>query len=175
MLAPKLPVLLQPGDVFAVTSDKWLANRINDVSKFWSDDNQSRYSHSGIIITHHGRTMEALKRLDFYYLSQYVGQPIIIARPSAPVHRCQLAIDLLVKEHINQAYPWWRILLHTVQPLAKLITYKGKYVVCSELVAKYLHYLKVRHPIYTGVTPDMLADEWRRWKDFEIIYEGVWK
>jgi hypothetical protein len=165
---------LKQGDVFAVASKSWMAKAINAVSGWNAADGKSSYNHAGIICDAEGRTFEALRRLDFYHLDAYKGRSIIIARPDAPKDAKHTALLKVVYLHRGQIYPAWRIPLHIYPPLARKISINGKYLVCSEAVAKYEWLTGTRHPPYTGATPDMLADEWRQWRSFNIIYEGVW-
>jgi len=166
---------LKQGDVFAVCSDSWLAKSINAVAGWNAADGESEYNHAGIITTANGRTFEALRRLDFYHLDAYRGRKIIIARPEASQAAKHTALLKVTHLHRGQIYPAWRIPLHIYPPLARKISLDGKYLVCSELVAKYAWMAGVRNPPYTGATPDMLVDEWCNWKNFNIIFEGEWK
>lgn len=165
-------VELQQGDVFAVYSGSWLARSINAVSGWNASDSESEYNHAGIITNANGQTFEALRRLDFYHLDAYQKRKVIVARPKASQVAKQTALLRLISLHRGQIYPAWRIPLHVYPPLARKISLNGKYLVCSELVAKYEWLTGNRHLSYTGATPDMLVDEWRQWRDFEIIYEG---
>jgi hypothetical protein len=45
-------------------------------------------------------------------------------------------------------------------------------VVCSELVAEFEYLCGLRHKQFLGTTPDLLADEWRRWQGWKIVGEG---
>lgn len=167
-------IRLQVGDVFVVNSRSPFAKIINDVSSFWSSDNTSLYNHAGIILSKAGDTFEALRRLEEYNLSRYEGRAVMIVRPEGSELAKKATIETLEKIHRGQIYPAWRLPLHLFPPLARRISYNGKWVVCSELVAKYLYLLGRRHPYFTGTTPDRLADEWRYWKGFTTVYQGVW-
>ena len=72
-----------------------------------------------------------------------------------------------------------------VPPIAKYLSWGGRYCVCSELTARYLHivfqlagdldeygYKWPRHSHYCGTNPDMLVDEWHRWRGYAIVFEG---
>lgn len=166
-------VKLQAGDVFVVQTSSKIAGLINNVSGFNSPDGKSTYNHAGIILANNGLTFEALRELNYSELENYCGQRIMIARPDTARINQLRAIDLLMDEHKGQTYPWWRIPLHLYPPLARLISYKGKWVVCSELVAKYLYASGARHENFTGTTPDQLAEEWVNWKNFDVIFEGT--
>ncbi len=174
-----MKLTLQVGDVFAVNSGSPISQLINKVSGFNSADGVSTFNHAGII-TDDGvipatdilQTFEALRKLDLYDLQKYRGREIIIARPNAELSVRRHAILRLIQKHRGQSYPWWRIPLHLYPPLARKLSYKGKYLVCSELVAKYELYLGIRNLDFTGTTPDKLAEEWEHWRDFEVIYQG---
>lgn len=166
---------LRAGDVFATRNPQGLGAAINVAQKFWSADGESRLGHAGIIQNRYGLTLEArwtITEVDLF--EQYAGAEVVIARPiEADFSRVMVALDRLRREHLGQWYPAWRLLLHLVPPLARKISAGGRFVVCSELVAKFLYKIGVRHKQYMGTNPDTLVDEWRHWKNYTIIFEGT--
>lgn len=167
-----------PGDVFC-TANPWTVGRIiKAAEKVWSRDNRAEYNHAGVVVDSAGGTLEALWTVRNGNLSDYSGKPILIARPISQlegfgINNIPLSINRVETEHLGQIYPAWRLIFHLVPPLAKYVALK-RFVVCSELVAKYLFYVGARHGQYMGTNPDTLADEWKRWRNFEIVFEGVW-
>ena len=181
---------LRPGDLFVTKNPQALGRGINAIQTFWSRDGQSQYSHAGIILDPDGTTFEALwtiKRSNLF--KGYVGEKVCIARW---VHMIEAytrkAMRVLSQEHEGKIYPAWRLFLNVIPPLAKYTSFKGRFAVCSELVAKFLYivyqqhgydddygYKWPRHSHYCGTNPDMLADEWHRWDNYEIVFEGVLK
>jgi len=174
MNTERLRRLVRPGDVFVSDHPQGLGKFINPVQKFWSSDDDSDYGHAGIIQNHLGLTLEALWQVDEKNLFQYyAGAEVLIARPNkASEAKKKLVIEKLRREHLGQSYPWWRLPLHLIPPLAKNISANGKFLVCSELVGKYLWMTGHRHKQYLGANPDTLADEWIRWRNMDIIFEG---
>lgn len=173
------PTLL-PGDVFVVRGRGSVAAAIRAVEWCLSDDNEAIHGHAGIITSSAGDTIEALWTVRRATLARYSGQTILIARPAqtifsgAPISPTAKGLAIAaIGEHLGRVYPLWRLPLHLVPPLAKFLGF-GRWLVCSELVAKYLVYIAARCEPFTGVNPDTLADEWRRWKNFDIIYAGEW-
>ena len=167
-------IKLKPGDVFGTRNPMALGRAINGIQYFWSKDGESTYSHSGIIESVLGDTYEALWTIKKSNIDKYCNKQIIIARyPSLDPNDILLAMRDLKKRHDKQWYPAWRLPLHIIPPLAKFLSWKGKWVVCSELVAEYEHLLGLRHDQYVGTTPDILADEWRRWQGWEVVGEGM--
>jgi len=174
---------LQPGDVFCVTGSmrgvSWL---IRLAEKFWSTDNKASYGHAGIILDQSGKTFEVLWTARQSDLSSYSGQEIIIARPTVlygthiPISPKAVQDTLKTIIDVTQGlpYPVHRLFLHLVPPLAKYASL-GRWKVCSELVAEYLKQLGARPFIASGVNPDTLADMFVEWKNFDVIYEGVFK
>lgn len=151
---------------------------INGFQKIWSRDNKSEYSHAGIITSVKGETFEALYTIKSQNLFEaYAGTGVLIARytglPWNEGYRINAAISEIKERHEGQWYPFWRLPFQIIPPLAKYLSWGGKFVVCSELVAEYLHLVGARHAQYTGTNPDTLSDEWHRWKNFEIIFEGI--
>lgn len=171
---------LQPGDVFGTRNPMALGRAINFIQRIWSKDDESKYSHSGIIIDEDGATFESLWTINTSNLFKiYTGKEVIIARPIKNIIEIQpitrkeksTAIKKLIVEHKGQWYPFWRLPMHFFPPLAKIAW--ANRPVCSELTAKYLWYIKMRHHQWASTNPDTLADEWRNWKGYEIIFEGV--
>jgi len=168
------PIQLIPGDFFGTRNPMALGRGINAVQWFWSKDGESKYSHSGIITSEKGDTYEARWWIRNYHLSDYIGEGIVIARfESLNQNKFFNALQILKARHDNQFYPFWRIPLHIFPPLAKFGSWKGKWVVCSELTAEQEYLLGLRHSHYTGTNPDTLADEWHRWQGWIIIAEGI--
>lgn len=165
--------MIRQGDVFCVATDGVLARAINAVQTFSSRDRESTFNHAGVICCEDGVTLEAWWTVRQRMLYEaYAGCRVLIARPRSDVHVKTLAISMLEDAHLGQKYPFWRLALHLFPPLARDLSAGGRYVVCSELVAKYLHYLGVRHEYFTGTNPDNLADEWRKWRDFKVVFDG---
>lgn len=171
---------LQPGDVFCVRGNGLIPWLIVATEKFWSIDNEARYGHSGIITSAAGETIEALWVVEPGHLDRYTGHHMLIARPTMTIYRDSMLSDKskafaleLISKHLGRWYPLWRIGLHLIPPAAKYLA-SGRWLVCSELVAKYLTILAARHLPYSGVSPDTLADEWRNFRNIDVIYEGVW-
>ena len=148
---------------------------INFLQCFWAKDNESKYSHAGLILDSDGTTLEALNKgtLESQNLFEiYQGQQIIIARYNnltPEIHK--VALVALKKEFGGEGYPFYRLLLHIFPPLAKL-HFLGRGV-CSEVVAYYLWQVMGRHKWWASTNPDTLADEWVRWRAYTVVYEGV--
>lgn len=166
-------ITLQAGDVFAVNSGGPLSGPINFFQKVWAQDGESTYNHAGIIQNKYGLTLEALWSIEEKNFFQfYSGCKVIVARPLCPPEVIAGALARVREEHLGQKYPAWRLALHIIPPLARAISMGGKFVVCSELNAKLLWYAGLRHKKFTGTNPDTLADEWREWKSFDVLYEA---
>lgn len=184
-----MSIRLHPGDFFSTANPMALGRAINAVQSIISYDGKSFYSHSGIITNAKGDTFEALWKLERGNLSRYEGKRIVIARWEGMTQPIFDAVfQKLYEEHNGQWYPGWRLFLQPIPPLARLLSYKGKYVVCSELTAKFLYYCHAflypdhdceneycwpRNKWFTGMTPDVLCDEWHRWQGYKILFEGI--
>lgn len=166
-----IPVL--KGDVFGTENPTMLGGAINAIQKWNSRDNESKYSHSGVLINSQGDTIEALWTVKNQNLfTDYAGKNVIVARWMPMTENAWERCYLMLMGHFGDKYPLWRLPLHILPPLAKYLSFTGM-PVCSELVAKYLACLGARGRWWTGTCPDTLADEWRRWKGYEIIFEGT--
>ena len=174
---------LQRGDVFVSEGSmgpaSWL---IRQAERFWSRDNQAHYGHAGIITSAAGETLEVLWSVRHGHIDVYAGQRVLIARPTGTIFRPSepvslrtrdQAIEILESQHLGRVYPIWRIPLHLFPPAAKYL-HIGRWLVCSELVAKMLVLIAARDQVYYGTNPDTLADEWICWRNFEVLFEGEW-
>ncbi len=172
---------LQAGDVFCVTTAGPLSIVIRAIERFCSEDDKAEFGHTGIITGEHGATFEALTRARHSNIDRYKGKPVLVARPMRSIDRAVImrakkikAIEQLANEYEGKWYPIWRLILHMVPPLAKYISYGGKFLVCSELTAKYENLIGTRQGPYTGVNPDDLGDGWRSDKNYIIIHDDTW-
>lgn len=168
---------IQIGDVFVVEGNMgFLSSMIRGVDWFWSPDNEASYGHAGIITNSSGDTLEALWSVRKDNISRYKDKPVLIARPTFRVSDGRgitdaerfAAVKRVEKEFLGKTYPVWRLPLMVIPPLGKFVA-SGNWLVCSELVAYYEYLIGARCKPYTGVYPGTLADEWRRWKNFDVI------
>lgn len=173
-------VKVQTGDSFCSASPQLLGRIIIVVTAWLSSDGHAKYGHSGVIINDKGDTIEALWRVKSRNIyDNFKGKPLVIARPvldltGTPItpERKKFAIKKILLDHHRKMYPWWRVPLQIIPPLARRLATR-KHVVCSELTAKDLYLVGSRHNQYPGTTPDQLSDEFHHWKQYEIIYEGI--
>jgi hypothetical protein len=170
-----MEIKLEPGMVFATSNPQGLGRPIRWLEKWYAKDRAAEYGHAGIIQDATGKTLEALNRIaEKNLFTQYAGRKVLIVKMTNPLRRnVNIQIERLKDEHLGQIYPAWRLLLHFIPAIARRVSYKGKWVVCSELVAKFEWLVGERHNSFAGTNPDQLVDEWRRWKGFEIVFEGV--
>jgi hypothetical protein len=165
-------IYLRPGDVFCVNSHDWVSRAIIKVTGFWDVDGTSDYSHAGIITDKRGSTFEALWTIKESHLVNYIGSDIIIGRWSPMTTEVFYdSFSPLVPQFLGESYPLWRLPLFVIPPLARKVS-TGKYLVCSELTAKFLKNAGAIS-FFTGVSPDYIADMIRRWANWEVVYEGI--
>lgn len=168
----KMPVKLQPGDIFCTVNPMWLGKSINAVQKFFDPDNEAKYSHAGIITDSDGGTFEALWTTKNSTLSQYKGKQIIIGRNESMIDAIFPIAYAEVLQHKGQWYPFHRLAFFLIPPLAKYVHVLNR-PVCSELAAQFLCYAGILKN-WAGKDPDYIADMMTRWRGWTIIYEGVW-
>ena len=172
-------MILQTGDIFCVSDTRLLSRAILSAERIQAPDRDADYSHAGIIAGCGGKTLEALWTVKYAHLARYLGKQIIIARPTHTQYtHDQLTLGQktsafldVANEHGGDWYPVHRLLLHLC-PLSRAVGV-GSFVVCSELVAKYLKLLGARTWPYIGVNPDMLADEVVNWRNYEIVFRSM--
>lgn len=168
---------LKQGDLFLTQNPMALGRIIVWMERSKSLDNEAKYSHAGLIVSSNGDTFEALQTIrNASLFKDYRGKGILIARYREMTDdRFRVAYDKLYSKHNGQKYPFYRLFQHLFG-LAKVI--HQNHVVCSELVAKFLNYICRDDNIYDfnhwyGFNPDNLHDIYKRWKNFDIIFEGV--
>ena len=162
---------LKNGDIFLSVNPMALGRAINAFQRFWSKDGASIYSHAGIISDTNGDTLESLWRVERQNLFKaYKGKRVLIARHAEmDLRSFYRAYQIIVEEHLDDFYPFYRLVFHMIPPLAKMSV--GN-VVCSELVAKFLNILGL-FPYVSGCNPDNLHDTFIWGRNWEIVYEGV--
>jgi hypothetical protein len=165
-----LPV--NPGDFFLVDSSNLLGTIINSVQKFWAYDNNSIYSHAGLIIDRAGTTFELrLKAESRNFFKACKNRKVLIARNDLMTEALFSKFFIkFEKERKDKFYPIGRLLLHLFPPSLKL--FPNSIGVCSEFVSFFYYKLNLLD-YWMGFNPDWLADIAKNWKHWNIIYEGV--
>lgn len=175
------PALL-PGDEFATKNPMALGAAINIVQKAKSVDNESEYTHTGIITAADGTTLEALRSVKSQNLWEaYRGEKVLIVRNINMNPEVFDAGYEKIRKHIGQWYPALRMVLHLLH-CAKWVHWN--HVVCSELTAKfeagcaeYLETISQKNTGYMrnwyGINPDDLSDRWRISRYYNIVFEGI--
>lgn len=165
---------LKPGDIFCTRNPMWLGRAINGVQRFWSSDGESKYSHAGIILNSDGLTLEALWTIREQNLfSAYAGCQVLIGRHVNMNPEAFREGMIAVNKYRGRWYPFHRLVFHLFPPAAKYIS-TGRYVVCSELAAKFLVAAKCMRQ-WRGKNPDHLADMIRKWRTWDVVSEGALK
>jgi len=161
---------LQKGDIFVTRNPMALGRAINAIQRVWSTDNESTYSHAGIIIDPDGLTFESLwtvKRQNIW--KAYHGDKVLIGRSSYMSPQAFEVGFEAIKEHEGDWYPFHRLFLHIIPPLAKYISVGP--MVCSELVGRFLNEAEIPYfESYKGLNPDTIADRIERWKQFTVVF-----
>lgn len=167
-----LPVL-QPGDIFCTRNPMWLGRAINAAQTVWASDNKSEFSHAGIITDPAGTTFEALWTVRSRNIfTDCAVERILIGRHDDMTKTLFTSAFGGVETYRGRWYPFHRLIFHMVPPLAKYISADNRYLVCSELTAKFLHGAGLVD-FFLGKNPDHIADMIRRWKDWRIVYDGI--
>jgi hypothetical protein len=171
---------LRPGDEFATKNPMALGALINFVQRAKAVDNESTYSHTGIVTDPEGATLEALWTVQSQNLWEaYRGARVLVVRNINMRLPVYIAGFNKVRGHLGQWYPAPRLILHFLG-LAKWIHWDR--VVCSELTAKFevgcAEHLGLDRAAgfmrnHYGVNPDNLTDRWRESRYYETVFEGV--
>lgn len=162
---------IRPGDYFCVQTSGIISRMILWFQKLKALDHESTYNHAGIIVNSDGTTFESLAKIAHYGLQGYVGHKVIIGR------HCKMNVPTflrgyhVIKKFDGYRYPAWRLLWHAFG-LANVIDVI-RVPVCSELVIEHARAAGLVEYDGYGWSPDNLADEMRRSKYFDIVYEGV--
>lgn len=165
---------LKAGDMFcSAFPGAKLGFLIKAAEKIMSKDFHADMSHSGLILNSKGDTWEILWRLKTQnFFEAYEGCNVLVVRYKKlkDVKHFKAIKDL--SKHDGQIYPVHRFLLY-LTGLARFVHWSR--LVCSEFVAKYLYYINARHKHYWGTTPDILSEEFRNYKIYRIIFDGILK
>jgi hypothetical protein len=182
-----MDIEIRAGDIFCTRCPAALGRAINTCQAVMSRDGKSYYSHAGILIDNKGTTFEALGwRIRSQNLFEaYNNQEVVIARWEGMTQEIFDSVFDILKKDEGKIYPAWRLPLNIVPFVGKYTSIGKRFLVCSEEVGKFLYlvfrdhgyeskggYCWPRHKWYTGTSPDTLSDEWHRWKEYEIIFEG---
>lgn len=167
-----LDVEIKKGDIFFTRGRGFFSKSILSITKFWSEDGAAKYSHVGIFINEHGTTVEALPGgiMSKSFQSEYKGLNVLIVRPIRDEAAINFALARIMKEHYGEVYPFWRLPLFAMGPLARICV--SDRLVCSEFVAKFLAMAGVRHSNFRGTSPDTLADELKNYRTYLTLAEG---
>ncbi|MFA7465187.1 MAG: hypothetical protein WCY54_09045 [Syntrophales bacterium] len=171
---------LLPGDEFATANPMALGKIINVIQTAKAVDNDSEYTHTGIIVDPHGATLEALWTVNSQNLWEaYKGKKVLIVRNTGMTPKVFAAGMEKIQGHIGQWYPAHRLILHVLH-VAKWIHWDR--IVCSELTAKFeagcAEYLGEDKAAgfmrnYYGINPDDLVDRWKISRYYTTVFEGI--
>jgi hypothetical protein len=169
----KVNIELKPGDIFCTANPMWLGKAIVFVEKLHSSDNQAEYGHSGIIMAADGTTFEALwtnKKQNLF--TAYNGKKILIGRHKRMTPEAfQKGWDV-IKNREGEVYAGHRLFLFFIPFLAKYINLGLG--VCSELAGKFIAGSGIVSGFWwKGKNPDHIADMIHKWKDWEVVFEGI--
>lgn len=161
---------LKAGDLFCSSLGQVLGFMINVVQRHKASDNEATFSHAGIVETSEGGIIEACWHVERSSLfEKYSDGDLLVARYIGMDEENFEEGMGKIKKHIGQFYPVHRLFLHLLG-LAKYIHWDR--IVCSELVAKFLVGAGARQNWY-GVMPDDLADEFRNFRIYDVVYDSM--
>lgn len=160
--------MIEPGDIFFTTSPSALSKLINWGQELKSPDRDSPYSHCGVS-TGGLNTYESLTTIRYDNLLKYVSEPFLIARPKLMDDNRYVKGMCEVSDMNGAIYPFHRLFL-ILAGLGRVSV--RNWLVCSELVAKFLQGAGLRTDDYCGVTPDELHDEVDHTDAYDIVFEG---
>ncbi|MEM3452015.1 MAG: hypothetical protein QW835_00110 [Candidatus Hadarchaeum sp.] len=163
--------ILTLGDLFFVDGGSLLSRAINFFQRLKSADWESTFSHVGLVLDCNGTIFHAAKkeicRENLFQV--YPSMECAIVRPRASVSAIRSAVGEIMR-YEGEVYPYFRLFLHLIG-LARFIHWRNT-MVCSELVARFLYYLGIRHRYWFGTTVDQLWDELCHHRDFDTVFQG---
>ena len=169
-----MKVDLQPGDFFVVRSKSRLARLIS-----WFEQSDPgadfRYTHAGIITSESGDLFEAVLTVRHGNLDRdYKDCPILIGRYNGMTPEKFRRAYAKVLRHDGQWYPWWRLPLQALH-LDRYLP--SDHLMCSELATEQADYATGMPEFknFYGWTPAILATAFEHWREFKIVYKGVWR
>ncbi len=166
---------LQPGDILLFAGKGLLARLVNWVQALRAADRASEYNHAALVTSADGDIFHAVRWRIRYTCLKNRGRRsrvmLVRWRKMTPA-RFRLGMAAVAPME-GRIFPLWRQLFHALN-LARIICV-GRWAVCSELVAKFLHAAGARHRHWAGTNVDDLHDEFvGRPSQYEVIYRGRW-
>lgn len=162
-------IKLERGDIFCTANPMALGRAINFVQKVNSRDNDSDYSHAGIILDSEGTTFEALwtnKKQNLF--EAYAGATVLIGRNANMTDSAFKNGWDAVKGYEGKPYAIHRVPLFLIPPLAKYINFG--FGVCSEITARFMCGAGLLN-YWKGWSPDDIADIIHHWREYGVIHE----
>ncbi|MCK5615099.1 hypothetical protein KAR91_75245 [Candidatus Pacearchaeota archaeon] len=160
---------LKAGDCFCTRNPMMLGRAINFVQKLHSKDNQSKYSHAGIMLSPE-ISFEALwtnRKQDFY--KAYAGTEVLVGRHKKMDSYLSHKGWHGIKKHEGKLYAGHRLFLFFIPFMAKYLSLG--LAVCSELTMKFLCKAGLTGT-WKGWNPDDVSDMIHKWREWEVIFEG---
>jgi hypothetical protein len=173
------------GDVFCTENPFFMGRAICAMERFWDLDKKAEFSHSFFTISDKtGREVLWTKR-DRDFREHYRGSKILIGRHKdmTPLKASKgiMALEKFMPEYyskwhfLKRHYPWWRIVLHIIPPLAKYIS-TGNYMVCSEYTKRFIDETGVNggygYNFWKGANPGTIENMIYNWKRWEVVFYG---
>lgn len=166
------PDALKPGDIILFAGRSFRAKVINFFQSLFAKSGRSIYNHAALVTSAEGDILHATRwRIKHTSLrKRYRRSQVMILRWR------HLTLDRLrrgmaeVGPMLGRPFAFWRQLLHAVR-LGWL--FYGKYVVCSELVAKFLSAAGARARHWAGTNVNDLYEEFTgNPSHYQVVYQG---
>lgn len=163
---------LRPGDIMLFAGRSFRSQIINFFQSLFARDWKSKYNHAALVASEDGDIFHATRwRIKYTSLRhRYRRSRVIIFRWRGMTHKRfrQGFAEIAAME--GRPFAFWRQLLHAVR-LGWL--FYGKYMVCSELVARFLQAAGARQDHWAGVNVRDLYDELvDHPEQYDVIYQG---
>ena len=168
-----MKIQLQPADFVLVNSRSIMGRGISLAEKR-NALGDSQYIHAFNIEDTEGGTIDTLLELRRGNINEYAGCPVLIGRYSDANNAWPTQALRQIARDIGQVYPVYRLVLDFFG-IGRF--FRTKRIVCSERVAKFLYFLTGMKAFqnWYGWEPSDLADVAKHWREFEVVYEGVWE
>jgi hypothetical protein len=163
---------LRQGDIILFAGQSFRARLVNFFQSFFAKSGVSIYNHAALVTSGDGDILHATRwRIKYTSLKRRYrrSQVLVVRWRHLTLERFRLGMAQ-VGPMLGRPFAFWRQVLHAIR-LGWL--FSGEYVVCSELVAKFLSAAGARPGHWAGVNVNDLYEEFMdNPSHYQVVFRG---